>query len=92
MKDNRIGLRMVGLPAGLICLPCLLVPLLLATGFGSFLVFLGNWRNQIVLASVAIGLIIFFQFLRRNSHYRQSCSVESNHESEKKAEEINDEI
>lgn len=62
MNKNASKLQSTGLLAGLVpllCLPCLLAPLLIGAGLSSILVFLGNWLTPIVLTLVGISLIGF---------------------------------
>ncbi len=62
MNKNANKLQSTGLLAGLVsllCLPCLLAPLLIGAGLSSILVFLGNWLTPIVLALVGVSLIGF---------------------------------
>ena len=62
MNKNAKKLQSAGLFAGLVslmCLPCLLAPLLIGAGLSSILVFLGNWVTPIVLAIVGVSLVGF---------------------------------
>ena len=62
MNKNASKLQSTGLLAGLVsllCLPCLLAPLLIGAGLSSILVFLGNWLAPAVLALVGVSLIGF---------------------------------
>ena len=62
MNKHANKLQSTGLLAGLVsllCLPCLLAPLLIGAGLSSILVFLGNWLTPIVLALVGVSLVGF---------------------------------
>lgn len=62
MNKSANKLQTTGLLAGLVsllCLPCLLAPLLIGAGLSSILVFLGNWLTPIVLALVGVSLVGF---------------------------------
>jgi len=62
MNKSANKLQSTGLLAGLVslmCLPCLLAPLLIGAGLSSILVFLGNWLTPIVLALVGVSLVGF---------------------------------
>jgi len=62
MNKNANKLQSTGLLAGLVsllCLPCLLAPLLIGAGLSSILVFLGNWLTPIVLVLVGVSLVGF---------------------------------
>lgn len=62
MSKHADKLQSTGLLAGLlalVCLPCILAPLLIAFGLSSVLVFLGTWLTPFLLVLVAVSLIGF---------------------------------
>ncbi len=62
MNKDVNKFQSAGLLAGLVsllCLPCLLAPLLIGAGLSSILVFLGNWLTPVVLALVGVSLLGF---------------------------------
>jgi|GEM_PF-4110628 len=62
MNEHANKLQSTGLLAGLVslmCLPCLLAPLLIGVGMSSILVFLGNWLTPLVLVLVGVSLVGF---------------------------------
>jgi len=62
MNKHADKLQSTGLLAGLlalVCLPCILAPLLISVGLSSILVFLGTWLTPFLLVLVAISLIGF---------------------------------
>lgn len=63
MNKHADKLQSTGLLAGLlalVCLPCILAPLLISVGLSSILVFLGVWLAPFLLVLVAISLVGFF--------------------------------
>ena len=62
MSNHASKLQSTGLLAGLlalICLPCILAPLLISVGLSSILVFLGKWLTPLLLILVAVSLVGF---------------------------------
>lgn len=62
MSKHAARLQSTGLFAGLLallCLPCILAPLLISVGLSSILVFLGQWLTPALLVLVSISLIGF---------------------------------
>ncbi|MDE1925411.1 MAG: MerC domain-containing protein [Patescibacteria group bacterium] len=62
MNKHADKLQSTGLLAGLlalVCLPCILAPLLITVGLSSILVFLGTWLTPFLLVLVVISLIGF---------------------------------
>ena len=62
MNKHADKLQSTGLVAGLlalICLPCILAPVLIAVGLSSILVFLGTWLTPLLLVLVIVSLIGF---------------------------------
>ena len=44
---------------GLLCLPCLIAPLLISAGLSSVLLLIGTWFVPVLLALIAVGIIGF---------------------------------
>ncbi len=62
MNKHADKLQSTGLVAGflaLICLPCILAPLLISVGLSAILVFLGIWLTPFLLVLVAVSLVGF---------------------------------
>jgi prepilin signal peptidase PulO-like enzyme (type II secretory pathway) len=62
MSKHAAKLQSTGLLAGLLallCLPCILAPLLISVGLSSILVFLGQWLTPALLVLVGVSLIGF---------------------------------
>lgn len=62
MNKHASKLQSTGLFAGLLallCVPCILAPLLISVGLSSILVFLGQWLTPALLVLVGISLIGF---------------------------------
>jgi hypothetical protein len=62
MNKHVNKLQSTGLLAGLlalICLPCILAPLLISIGLSSALVFLGAWLTPFLLVLVVVSLVGF---------------------------------
>ena len=67
MSKHAAKLQSTGLFAGLLallCLPCILAPLLISVGLSSILVFLGKWLTPALLVLVGISLIGFILSFR----------------------------
>lgn len=63
MNKHTDKLQFTGLLAGLlalVCLPCILAPILISVGLASILIFLGTWLAPFLLVLVGISLIGFF--------------------------------
>lgn len=62
MNKHADKLQSTGLLAGLlalVCLPCILAPLLISIGLSSVLIFLGTWLTPFLLVLVVISLVGF---------------------------------
>lgn len=71
MSKHAIKLQSTGLFAGLLtllCLPCLLAPLLISVGLSSILVFLGKWLTPALLVLVGVSLIGFVLSFRTHKN------------------------
>lgn len=71
MSKHASKLQSSGLLAGLlalVCLPCILAPLLISVGLSSILVFLGQWLTPFLLMLVGISLIGFFLSFRMHKN------------------------
>lgn len=71
MNKHASKLQSTGLLAGLlalVCLPCILAPLLISVGLSSILVFLGRWLTPALLVLVGISLIGFFLSFRMHKN------------------------
>ncbi len=53
---------------GLLCLPCLLAPLLIGAGFSSVLLLLGPWFVPVLLVLIGVSLVGFFISYRRHKN------------------------
>ena len=51
---------------GLLCLPCLLTPLLISVGFSSVLLLVGTWFVPLLLGLIGASLVGFFLSYRRH--------------------------
>lgn len=71
MNKHINKLRSTGLFAGLlgvVCLPCILAPLLISVGLSSALVFLGSWLTPFLLVLVGISLVGFILSFRMHKN------------------------
>ncbi len=71
MNKHANKLQSTGLLAGflaLVCLPCILAPLLITVGLSSILVFLGTWLTPFLLVLVVISLIGFVLSFRAHKN------------------------
>ena len=71
MNKHADKLQSTGLLAGLlalVCLPCILAPLLITVGLSSILVFLGAWLTPFLLVLVVISLIGFALSLKAHKN------------------------
>lgn len=71
MSKHASKLQSTGILAGLLallCLPCILAPLLISAGLSSVLVFMGQWFAPVLLILVSISLIGFFLSFRTHKN------------------------
>lgn len=71
MNKHADKLQSTGLLAGLlalVCLPCILAPLLISVGLSTVLVFLGTWLAPFLLVLVVISLIGFALSLKAHKN------------------------
>lgn len=71
MSKQAVKLQSTGLFAGLLallCLPCILAPLLISVGLSSILVFLGKWLTPALLVLVGISLVGFVLSFRTHKN------------------------
>ena len=70
MNKHASKLQSTGILAGLfalLCLPCVLAPLLISVGFSSVLVFLWSWFTPILLILILLSVVGFY--LSFKSHH-----------------------
>jgi len=53
---------------GLLCLPCLLAPLLLSAGLSSILLLVGTWFVPVLLGLMGVSIVGFFLSYRRHKN------------------------
>lgn len=53
---------------GLLCLPCLLAPLLISVGLSSVLLLVGTWFVPVLLGLIGVSIVGFFLSYRRHKN------------------------
>lgn len=61
------------LPLALVCLPCLLLPLILSLGISAILIFIGKWWPSALLALASVVFIGFI--IQRRQSVCEDCEV-----------------